>query len=134
MRYLSVILAVAACAGCTTSAAQKEQAPAAKEDLAVAPPTPTGPTAADPQSAWVKGKVFRVWPYGRGELMAYLGTKDGIRTGDMLALQRGGLTLNSIEVLDVHEDTFYGRVVRRDDAGVWPKEGDLAVVIPPTGP
>lgn len=133
MRILTAFLSLAiaaAIAGCGTNMQQSTQAPAKAEPQAVA--EPTGPRASDPPATWTKGKVFRVWPFGNGELMAYLGSKDGIRTGDTLALQRGGVTLNSIEVVEVHEDTFLGRIVMRDDAGAWPKEGDMAVRIPKT--
>ncbi len=111
-------------AGCAWTGGQSAKSPEVVTDL-------TGPQASDPPSTYVQGKVFRVWPYGHGELMAYLGARNGIRVGETLALQRGGVTLNSIEVLDVHEDTFYGRVVDRADAGIWPKEGDVAVKLPP---
>ena len=132
MRPVSLLLVVVACAGCTWMTSKKDAEPVAPEQQTVEV-TPTGPRATDPPATWVKGRVFRVWPYGHGELMADLGAQDGIRVGDTLALQRGGLSLNSIEVVEVNEKTFYGRVVRRDDPGVWPKEGDMAVVIPPTG-
>jgi hypothetical protein len=114
-------------AGCAGNMEQSTKAPEKTE----APAAPAGPQMSDPPAKWVQGKVFRVWPFGNGELMAYLGAKDGLHTGDMLALMRGGQTLNSIEVIEVHSETFYGRVVQRDDPGLWPKEGDIAAKFPP---
>jgi hypothetical protein len=133
MRPVALLLVVVACAGCTWMTAKKDAEPAAPQEQQKVESTYAGPPASAPPATWVKGRVFRVWPYGQGELMADLGAQDGIRIGDTLALQRGGLSLNSIEVVEVNEKTFYGRVVRRDDPGVWPKEGDMAVVVPPTG-
>ena len=123
---LAGVLALASCGPTETTAA-----PEATQAEAV-PEVASGPRATDAPDTWVQGKVFRVWPYGNGELMGYLGKKDGIRTGDTLALEREGVLINRVEVLEVREDTFYGRVADRRNAGAWPKVGDIAVKIPVT--
>ena len=76
---------------------------------------------------WAKGQVFRVWHYGQGEMMAYLGAKDGLKKGDILILQRDGTPVNTIEALKVNEDTFYGRVYERQEEALLPRVGDMAV-------
>ena len=77
--------------GCETPQ-QKVETPTETEE--------TVPVAAVPELSppKMKGEVFRVWPYGNGEMMALLGTKDGVRKGDLLMLTRGGDQINAIEV------------------------------------
>ena len=126
---ITVILAIVALGvwvGCTSTSVDNSAKPPAE-------PVYTGPKATDPPDTWTHGKVFQVWPYENGKLMAYLGSDDGIRPGDKLALTRGGVMLNTVEVIDVHKFTFSGRVIDRKDEGAQPKEGDLVVRIPPTG-
>jgi len=81
---------------------------------------------ANPQT-WAKGEVFRVWHYGQGELMALVGARDGLKKGDILILKRDGTQINMIEALEVNEETFYGRVLDRDDEALLPRVGDVAV-------
>ena len=130
MRALSaaaMCVSAAAFFGCAWNE-QKAAKPEEAEPVLSAGRAEPAPT--DAPEKWIQGKVFRVWPFANGELMAYLGTENGVHNGDTLALQREGVTINTIEVLDAHEDIFYGRVVRRDDEAVMAKEGDLAVKVP----
>jgi len=76
---------------------------------------------------WAKGQIFRVWHYDQGEMMAYLGAKDGLKKGDILILERDGTPINTIEALEVKEQTFYGRVLDREDEALLPKVGDIAI-------
>ena len=94
---------------------------------------PAEPPVVKEPSAWVRGDVFRVWPYGNGELMAYVGTKDGLRKGDVVLLSRDGVTINMVEVLDVQEQMFYGRVVQRDPDAPMAQLGDI-IILPPRLP
>jgi hypothetical protein len=126
MRIFPVVvicICVAIAFGCTSTEPKTTKAEVVK---------PAGPGPTDPQEKWVQGKVFRVWPFQQGELMAYLGTQNGIHNGDTLALKRGAVTINTVQVLDAREDIFYGRVIRRDDDVLLPREGDVAVVVPAT--
>jgi hypothetical protein len=78
-------------------------------------------------NTWAKGQVFRVWHFKQGELMALVGWRDGLEKGDILILQRDGTQVNTIEALEVHQDTFYGRVLDRSDEALLPRVGDMAV-------
>jgi hypothetical protein len=127
MRTATLLILVAALAGCA-SFGTPSAPPPKSEPVAIA--EPAGPKATDPPSTWTKGKVYRVWPFGQGELMAYLGSKDGLRVGDTLSLQRGGKSLNTVEAITVNEETFYGRAINRSDEGAMPKEGDIVVKVP----
>jgi hypothetical protein len=120
-RFLPVVLlgvATAAVLGCQP--VQKAEAPPEP----VPPPEPVFDVRPE---TWAKGQVFRVWHYGRGEMMAVLGAKDGLKKGDVLILQRDGTPINTIEALEVHEETFYGRVYERQDEALLPRVGDMAV-------
>jgi hypothetical protein len=96
------------------------------ESPAVAAPSLEPVFDASPQT-WAKGQVFRVWHYGQGEMMALVGAKDGLKKGDILILQRDGTQINTIEALEVNEETFYGRVQDREDEALLPRVGDMAV-------
>ncbi len=130
-----VVLALVVSAGCTsTSVDNSAQTPRAQSTAPVPPPQSpyVGPAATQPSSTFVQGKVFRVWPFENGKLMAYLGAEDGIRAGDRLALLRGGVMINTVEVVDVEQDILTGRVVDRKDEGAQAKEGDIVMRVPPT--
>ena len=93
---------------------------------------PTAAEKAEPvfdvrPNTWPKGQVFRVWHYGQGEMMALVGARDGLAKGDILILKRDGTQINTIEALEVKEDSFYGRVLDRDDEALLPRVGDMAV-------
>ena len=114
-------LTVAALLGCETvpQQAEKPTEPGEGAPVVAVPPRLPPPT--------MEGAVFRVWPYRNGELMALLGTKDGVRKGDMLMLTRGGDQINAIEVLNVQPEIFFGRVFERHTPELLPKVGDSAV-------
>ena len=117
---LSLSLAVMMLFGCQ---GEQKKTAAPEPKAAVTPPAEV---KADP-TTWPRGEVFRVWPYGNGELMAYLGTRDGVRVGDILVLERAGTPVNTIEVLNVQYDMFFGRACDRHAQELWPREGDIAV-------
>ena len=98
-----------------------------------APAEETEAVASEPMGKPVEGRVYRVWPYGNGELMAYMGWRDGLKKGDLLLLTRNGVQVNSVETLHVEEDLFFGRVLDRSDEGLLPKEGDIVVKLPKVG-
>jgi len=125
---LSILLSVALISplGCV----YPETAEQATGSRTVKPAEPTTAPVVKEPSAWVKGDVFRVWPYGNGELMAYVGTKDGLHKGDMVLLSRDGVTINMVEVLDVQEQMFYGRVIQRDKDAPMAQLGDV-IILPP---
>ena len=120
LTWVVCVLTVAALVGCET-VQQKAEKPTAPGEAA---PVVAGPELPPPT---MKGKVFRVWPYGNGEMMALLGTKDGLREGDMLMVTREGDPVNAVEVLNVHQETFFGRVFVRHTPELLPKVGDFAV-------
>lgn len=123
-RMLSPVLLGAMAAvllGCTVYEQKAEKPAETEEAVEVVSEMPPAKT---------RGRVFRVWRYGNGEIMALLGRKDGVREGDVLILSREGAQINTIEVLNVEEETFFGRVYERDVDAVFPKVGDLAVKPP----
>ena len=117
----------AASAGCAGfgQQAQPQTPPPPQQEMRPVEPEPDIIPA-----KFVKGRVFRVWQWGNGELMAYLGTKDGVKKGDILVLQRAGLVINTIEVLVVSEDQFLGRVYERGTEALMPQVGDTAILGP----
>ena len=90
----------------------------------------TGAAKVAPQSEWTSGDVIDVWPFKNGEVLVYLGTRDGIRNGETLLLKRGSVTINAVTVVEVKERIFYGRVNDLTDSGHRPKVGDMVVRIP----
>ena len=88
------------------------------------------PVTAPPQSEWVSGEVLETWPFRNGEVLVYLGTRDGITNGETLLLKRGSVTINAIDVIEAKERIFYGRVHDRTDPGHQPKVGDMVVKVP----
>jgi hypothetical protein len=88
---------------------------------------PAGPLPETPRPMRTAGSIYRVWPYGHGELMADLGARDGLRPGDMLLLVRGGKVINTITVLNVQDGNFFGRVDEHDDEALMPQPGDKTV-------
>ncbi|KPL01455.1 MAG: hypothetical protein AMK75_04870 [Planctomycetes bacterium SM23_65] len=120
LRWVVCAVTLAALVGCET-VQQKAAKPTVPGEAA---PEVAAPELPPPS---MKGKVFRVWPYGNGEMMALLGTKDGVREGDMLMITREGDPVNAVEVLDVHQETFFGRVFVRHAPELLPRVGDFAV-------
>ena len=131
---LSVLMSVAVVSllGCVYPPAPKA-AEGGAEPREVKPAEPPALPVVNEPSAWVKGDVFRVWPYGNGELMAYVGTKDGLRNGNVVILSRDGVTINMVEVIDAQEQIFYGRVVHRDTDEPMAQLGDV-IILPPRLP
>ena len=68
------------------------------------------------------------------EISENLARKRGIKNGDLLALQRNSVTINTVTVVDAHEDIFLGRAVGRDDDAYMPQEGDMVVIVPGANP
>ena len=79
---------------------------------------------------WVKGYVRKAWPYRNGEMLGLLGTKDGIHKGDILILAREGATINTVEVLQVQEEQFYGRACESGAMELLPQVGDAVMKAP----
>ena len=120
---LSLCLMVVATAGCKCGY-QKTQ----NQDAATAEAYPS--LKVPPESEWTSGEVLETWPFKNGEVLVYLGTRNGITNGETLLLKRGSVTINTIDVVDAKECIFYGRVHDRTDPGRQPKVGDMAVKIP----
>ena len=80
----------------------------------------------DPET-WVKGELFEVWRFRNGEVAGYLGSRHGVQKGNTLILARDGDQINTIEVLHVGRETFFGRVLDRGEDAVEAKVGDIAI-------
>jgi len=98
-------------------------------DLKAAAPVvePVEPPFNPSPDTWPKGELYRVWPYGNGEVAGWVGTKQGVEKGDYLILSRDGVRINTVEVLRAYPDTFFGRVMERGRLDVAPQVGDIAL-------
>ena len=91
------------------------------------PPEPVKPAFNPDPETWAKAELYKVWPYGNGEVAGWLGARQGLRKGDYLILSRDGVRINTVLVLRVFPDTFYGRVLERGPRDVAPQVGDIAI-------